>query len=388
MNKKDSINFAARTMLEFAERTGLTSNQTPVRYLWTDAFAVCNYFALHKSTGDASWYSLALKLIDQVHETLGRQHPKSGKSGYLSGLDPLEARQHPTVAGLRIGKEEDERPPEAPYDPEKEWDRDGQYFHYLTKWMHALALAAEMSDDQKYLIWAAELAKTAHRAFTYRDANGELRMYWKMSIDLSRPLVPSMGQHDPLDGLVTYSTLQRLLQKCKIKDWTLVNEISDFRGMCLVLNPTTDDPLGLGGLLSDSFFLSSLIAEEFNKEDEALLERMLTGSARGMASFLSAPTLHYPAAYRLAFRELGLSIGLHGLEKAAGVIDRNGEHFSRYPSLRELLDINKKFVPVGEAIELFWMDEENRKAPTWTEHLNINSVMLATALLPDGYLQI
>ena len=28
-------------------------------------------------------------------------------------------------------------------------------------------------------------------------------MYWKLSIDLSRPLVASMGQHDPLDGLVT-----------------------------------------------------------------------------------------------------------------------------------------------------------------------------------------
>jgi hypothetical protein len=29
-------------------------------------------------------------------------------------------------------------------------------------------------------------------------------IYWKMSIDLSRALVPSMGQHDPLDGFVTY----------------------------------------------------------------------------------------------------------------------------------------------------------------------------------------
>lgn len=33
-------------------------------------------------------------------------------------------------------------------------------------------------------------------------------MYWKMSIDLSSPLVPSMGQHDPLDGLITYLQLQ------------------------------------------------------------------------------------------------------------------------------------------------------------------------------------
>ena len=32
-------------------------------------------------------------------------------------------------------------------------------------------------------------------------------MYWKMSIDLSRPLVASMGQHDPLDGFVTCAEL-------------------------------------------------------------------------------------------------------------------------------------------------------------------------------------
>jgi len=28
-------------------------------------------------------------------------------------------------------------------------------------------------------------------------------MHWKMSIDLTRALVPSMGQHDPLDGYIS-----------------------------------------------------------------------------------------------------------------------------------------------------------------------------------------
>jgi hypothetical protein len=36
-------------------------------------------------------------------------------------------------------------------------------------------------------------------------------MCWKMSIDLSRPLVPSMGQHDPHDGYIIYSQLQSCL---------------------------------------------------------------------------------------------------------------------------------------------------------------------------------
>ncbi len=33
-------------------------------------------------------------------------------------------------------------------------------------------------------------------------------MYWKMSIDLTRPLVSSMGQHDPLDGFITYNEIK------------------------------------------------------------------------------------------------------------------------------------------------------------------------------------
>jgi hypothetical protein len=57
-----------------------------------------------------------------------------------------------------------------------------------------------------YNRWAVDLAKTAHVRFTYLQWGGEpKRMYWKMSIDLSCPLVTSMGQHDPLDGLITIS---------------------------------------------------------------------------------------------------------------------------------------------------------------------------------------
>jgi len=39
-------------------------------------------------------------------------------------------------------------------------------------------------------------------------------MYWKMSIDLSRPLVPSMGQHD----LWTASSLTGRIQATSKRD--------------------------------------------------------------------------------------------------------------------------------------------------------------------------
>ena len=75
--------------------------------------------------------------------------------------------------------------------------------------MHALNRVTEVTGDFKYNRWAEELAKTAHTKFTYTMSDTEeKRMYWKMSIDLSYPLVPFMGQHDALDGYITYLQLE------------------------------------------------------------------------------------------------------------------------------------------------------------------------------------
>ncbi len=54
-----------------------------------------------------------------------------------------------------------ERREEDPYDLKLEWGRDGQYFHYLTKWMHALNRLSQVSGEPVYLRWAGELAATA-----------------------------------------------------------------------------------------------------------------------------------------------------------------------------------------------------------------------------------
>jgi hypothetical protein len=47
-----------------------------------------------------------------------------------------------------------------------------------------------------------------------------------------------------------------------------------------------------------------------------------------------------------------------------------------------------EYVPLKEKIEQFWLDDKNREAFTWTEHREINMVMLATSLAPDGFLGI
>jgi hypothetical protein len=64
-----------------------------------------------------------------------------------------------------------------------------------------------------------------------------------------------MGQHDPLDGFVTYSELQSaavVIGKSSLSD--LKHEIADTAEICRGMgkNLATDDPLGIGGLLFDA----------------------------------------------------------------------------------------------------------------------------------------
>jgi hypothetical protein len=42
---------------------------------------------------------------------------------------------------------------------------------------------------------------------------------------------------------------------------------------------------------------------------------------------------------------------------------------------------------VGDGICEFWLEPANRANSTWTEHADINEVMLATCLVPGGFLQ-
>ena len=129
-------------------------------------------------------------------------------AGSADATRPIGER-HPTAGGLRIGKHLPDRGAREPIDERLEWDRDGQYFHYLTKWMHALCQTAWFTGETHYAQWAAELAKAAYDGFVRRSASGAvIGVAWKMSTDLSRPLVSGMGLHDALDGCLTLREAQ------------------------------------------------------------------------------------------------------------------------------------------------------------------------------------
>ncbi len=55
MKPSASLSIARDIMIDFADLTGLSmAGKTPRRYLWTDAFAVCNFLELYRQTSDVT----------------------------------------------------------------------------------------------------------------------------------------------------------------------------------------------------------------------------------------------------------------------------------------------------------------------------------------------
>lgn len=365
-------------MEEFAVTTGLTGDAPVRRYLWTDAFAVCNFLGLHRSTGASRYLDLALTLVDQVHHTLGRHREDDPRRGWISGLSDEEAELHPTRGGLRIGKRLPERGPDEPFDSRLEWERDGQYFHYLTRWIHALGRASQETGQEIFQRWAVELALAAHEGFVRAAPGaGAKHMAWKMSIDLSRPLVPSMGHHDPLDALVTYLELTATLAGAERGEGPLANAIADADAMCARGNWGTDDPLGIGGLLVDAGRVAELCLRH-GVDRRELLATLLDDARASLAAFARSQLLNGPVQARLAFRELGLAIGLHAIERVRRMVAND--------PVSSKLDALAGYLPLAFGIEALWSEEASRRGRSWTDHREINMVMLATSLSPDGYL--
>jgi hypothetical protein len=377
---------AIELMMAFAERTGVTSGRPPRRYLWTDAFAVCNFLGLASVTGEGRFAELALRLVEQVHRVLGRHRGDDPRSGWISGLDPQAGEAHPTCGGLRIGKPLAERGPGERVDERLEWDRDGQYFHYLTKWMHALDQLARATGQPLFNLWARELAEAAHRGFVYAAPGGGRRMYWKASIDLSRPQVTSMGHHDPLDGFVTCVQLDATAARLRSPGTapSLARAAADFAGMLDPGQLATSDPLGLGGLLVDACRVDQLMREGAWPRRDDLREALLAAALVGLQHYVAQPDLQAPADRRLGFRELGLAIGLAAVDLMAREA-RPASTGSSDDRARARVGQLSRYVPVRARIESFWLIPSHRQTRTWRDHEDINDVMLATSLVPAGF---
>lgn len=387
MQTPQHYELASEIMDWFTEDTGVSGgHRQSRRYLWTDAFAVCNFLGLFQHTGQQKYLRLATDLVNQVHETLGKHRSDDLRQGWISGREPLAGKVHPTAGGLRIGKKLGERKPDEPLDEHLEWERDGQYYHYLTKWVHALCQAGAVTGDPVYTLWAVELSKTMHHRFVHQHhAAAPKRLYWKMSIDLSYPLVPSMGHHDPLDGLVTCHEVGRLCNGDV--DCDMSSEITDLALMCQHQTWATGDALGLGGLLFDAHRMLQMAVDGPDFDNSELLIDVLQSATTGLDYYLAQAGLDRPAGERLAFRELGLSIGLHAVPGMRAILEEIPD-FAAYEVVNSQLSQLMSSVGTAKSIEAFWLDPANRNCASWQGHEDINMVMLATSLAPAGFMKL
>jgi hypothetical protein len=379
---EDNLDLAMQLMRDFAWRTGLDPvSSTPTRYLWTDAFAVCVYLDLYHRTKEEHYLTMARRLVDQVHHVLGKHRPDDSRSGWLSGLSETEGEERPTAGGLRIGKKLPERQRDDFPDPMLEWEQDGQYYHYLTKWMHALERMAVATGEACFQRWGMELAHAIQSRFTHTAPHGQKQMYWKMSIDLSYPLVTSMGQHDAVDGLVTYLELQEGTRRFINESFPdLEAEIKDVKAMACSDHWITDDPLGAGSLLTDAWKLMQIKSPIKDK----VLPKVLRASRVSLDHVSVFMRMQGQAEDRLAFRELGLSIGLHAVEEMQRMVENEGV----VDGVKEAVTDLARHKALAQRIEDFWAKPSNRSAQTWKDHEDINAVMLAASLSPGDFLTI
>ena len=367
-NPSTNLQEAQNLLEDFAERTEISGKKGDlgIRYLWTDAFAVQALFGLHK-TGEKKYKDWALRLIDLVHKHLGKYHPQDEREGWISGLIAEKGKLHPTIGGLRIGKKLPERKKDESYNPQLEWERDGQYFHYITRWITALLQAKAETGESKYATWAAELMLAAEK-FIYLVGSAP-SMHWKMNTELSRPLVASTGAHDPLEGLICVKSIQSALSE-NMKD---LDDLGDqFEIMCEQRHWTTSDSLGIGGLLLNTLRSALLTNESISLPASVKPEKLLDESISSFRMFSESYNKNENAGRRLAFRECGLSLGLHAA--LLGMKDKLG-------LLNLPLGKLEEYKPIAREIESFWLDPENQRSPTWKEHLDINAISLASSLI-------
>ena len=265
------------------------------RYLWTDGFAVVNFLTLYNITQETRYLLLARNLIATVHSILG--FTRDGKSRL-----PCATDEAPLRGGLRIGKHD-----------ESGSDGDGQYFHYLTVWVFALNRFTFVTGEKWYNEQAISMAKAILPKFMTNRNSGRPRMHWKLSMDLSKPLVASEGNLDPLDGYVTYKLLQNT---CSPDSDILQDEIALFKKIVdtKVDGYSSTDTLDLG--------MTLWTAHWFTPEEE--WARTITQRALSCLKSLIVEDRHFEESTkrRLAFREFGTALGVRSA--TAGKSDGHG----------------------------------------------------------------
>ncbi|KAL4780018.1 hypothetical protein BJX76DRAFT_361229 [Aspergillus varians] len=329
------------------------------RYLWTDAFGVLSLLTLHtelartestkdkdKDTAGTLYLTLASRLIDTVHNTLGRTRDGTRRLHGATDTNPLGG-------GLRIGKME-----------ESGGDGDGQYHHYLTLWMFALNRMSLATGDATYNRQAIALAKAIHGAFFINRGSERARMVWKVGVELDRVLVGSEGNLDAVDGFVVFRLLQAASASAGDGGEVLKEEIEDYARVMRRKGEhfVSSDPLDLGMTM---WTVQWVMHEEWAvKLAERCFEQIYD-------LFEISRYLERRMKYRLAFREFGTAMG------ARCIAEQDSEK-ERSVDLRVYAD---RIVEVWSP----YMEASLAKDVTPEDLRPITRVMYAAALIPGAF---
>jgi len=165
---------------------------------------------------------------------------------------------------------------------------------------------------------------------------------------------------------------------------TLAPELRALAALLAGTNLLTDDPLGIGGLLVDAYRLAQLLRER--PGDDALLGLLLAAASGGLHAWLQQRPLAHAPEQRLAFRELGLAIGLSAAARLWRLLEHDQASITGQPAVRASFDALIAQLPLARRITGYWAGSAPRATATWHAHEDINAVMLATSLAPAGYL--
>ena len=324
-----------------ANEAGLCADGYQRRYLWTDAFGVLAYTTIaqeYQKQGNTNEYQkykqAAETLIATVHQCLGTPRSSSSKSDDQMQRDP----KSPTgFVGLRIGKTESKKITDYGM------RYDGQYWHYVDKWLLALARSGHVQEG-------IQIAKSCFPYFFDAGPDGSGHaggIRWKLSVDATPPssLQRANASDDTLTALIVFSILESHRSAASSNppdEESLSDEIHLLKQSLKGYRPrVTSDPLGWGL--------------------EALFDQFLKGQPRQASLHSIHSEALHPSHLSLPFRLYGAMIGARiGGEKVA-------------PSKT-----------VDELVRMSLAHE--RKVHGAEEHSTINRVMLAMCLLCPGAL--
>jgi len=165
--------------------------------------------------------------------------------------------------------------------------------------MFALNRLSLATKDPTYNDQAIALAKAIHPNFFLDRSGPSPRMVWKIAMDMSKPLVYSQGNLDPLDGYMVF----RKLQAASGNPSTLNEEIADYKRIIDAKgkHSVSTDTLDLGMTLWTAHWLAG--RESYFSD---LTQQAITQAH----SLYDRGYLDMPTNRRLAFREYGACLGI------------------------------------------------------------------------------